>query len=264
LSIDKIDYVFLKPFFYFLSHVIIIAKYVIIHTMSEQPKKFAVFDIDGTIFRSSLLIELTEALIEDGFFPPTARDTYEIPWQRWLDRVDGYDKYIMAVVESFNKNIKGVYYGDFAKIVEKIVAGQKNHTYRYTRELVRSLKQRGYYLLAISHSPKGALDSFCQELGFDKVYGRFYELGPGDKFTGQVVDEHLIANKANIIRRAVEKENLTLEGSIGVGDTESDISMLELVAKPVCFNPNEKLYRYAKLNKWSIIVERKDVIYRIN
>lgn len=232
--------------------------------MREQLQKFAVFDIDGTIFRSSLLIELTEALIDARLFPVNARADYEIPWKKWLDREDGYDKYIMAVIESFNKNIKGVDYGDFANIVKKIVDNQKNHTYRYTRELVRSLKQRGYFLLAISHSPKGALDSFCQELGFDKVYGRFYELGPGDKFTGQVVDEHLIANKANIIRRAVEKEGLSLEGSIGVGDTESDISMLELVAKPICFNPNEKLYRYAKINKWPIVVERKDVIYRIN
>jgi HAD superfamily hydrolase (TIGR01490 family) len=232
--------------------------------MAEALRKFAVFDIDGTIFRSSLLIELTEELIEAGLFPTEARSHYEIPWKKWLDREEGYDKYITAVVESFQKNIKGVYYGDFADVVKKIVSNQKNHTYRYTRELVRTLKQRGYFLLAISHSPKGVIDSFCNELGFDKVYGRFYELGPGDKFTGQVVDEHLIANKANIIKRAIEKESLTLTGSIGIGDTEGDISMLELVEKPVCFNPNEKLYRYAKLNKWAVVVERKDVVYRIN
>lgn len=232
--------------------------------LMDQPKKFAAFDVDGTIFRSSLLIELVEALINARVFPEQARNDYEIPWRRWLDRKDGYDKYIMAVVQVFQNNIKGVYYGDFVEVQKKMVDEQKNHTYRYTRQLVQDLKKRGYFLLAISHSPKGVLDSFCQELGFDKVYGRFYELGPGDKFTGAVVDEHLIANKANIIKRAVEKENLTLEGSIAVGDTESDISMLELVKKPICFNPNENLYRYAKLNNWSVIVERKDVIYRIN
>jgi HAD superfamily phosphoserine phosphatase-like hydrolase len=130
--------------------------------------------------------------------------------------------------------------------------------------LVKNLKQEGYYLLAMSHSPKTVLDKFCRELGFDKVYGRFYELGPGDKFTGKIVDEHLIANKANIIKRAVEKENLTLQGSIAVGDSEGDIPMLELVENPICFNPNDKLYRYAKINKWPVVVERKDVIYRIN
>lgn len=232
--------------------------------MSDSPQKFAAFDVDGTIFRSSLLIELVEALIEAKLFPPEALISYQSPFRRWLDREDSYDKYIEAVVAVFNKNIQGVYYGDFVEVIKKLIGEKKNRTYVYTRELVRNLKKRGYFLLAISGSPKGVLDSFCQELGFDKVYGRFYELGPGDRFTGQIVDEHLIANKANIIHRAMAKENLIKDGSIAVGDTDGDISMLEAVAKPICFNPNEKLYRYAKLNNWPVIVERKDVIYRIN
>lgn len=231
--------------------------------MNDQPRKFAAFDVDGTIFRSSLLIELTEALIEAGLFPATVRADYHSPFQRWLDREDSYEKYLGAVIATFNKNIKGIYYGDFAEVVKKLIAEKKNQTYVYTRELARNLKKRGYFLLAISGSPKGVLDNFCHELGFDKVYGRFYELGPGDRFTGQLVDEHLIANKASIIHRAIEKENLSLAGSIAVGDTDSDIAMLEAVAKPICFNPNAKLYRYAKLNQWPIIVERKDVVYRI-
>ena len=106
-------------------------------------------------------------------------------------------------------------------------------------------------------------DKFCGRFGFEKTYGIFYETGPTERFTGTVGDEHLIYNKANILKRAVEKENLTLSHSIGVGDTESDIPFLELVAKPICFNPNKKLYRYAKLEKWKVVVERKDVIYEL-
>ena len=232
--------------------------------MKNKSRKFAAFDVDGTIFRSSLLIELVEELIEAKLFPPEAQTDYHSPFHHWLDRVDSYEKYIKAVVTTFNKNTKGVYYGDFAEVVKKLIAEKKDRTYVYTRELASNLKKRGYFLLAISGSPKGILDPFCQELGFNKVYGRFYELGPGDCFTGQVVDEHLIANKANIIHRAIEKENLTLAGSIAVGDTDDDIPMLEAVEKPICFNPNEKLYRYAKLNQWPIVVERKDVVYQIN
>jgi len=86
-------------------------------------------------------------------------------------------------------------------------------------------------------------------------------LGPQDRFTGNVVDEHLIENKASILKRAVERSKLTLDGSVGVGDTENDISFLELVENPVCFNPDQKLYRHAKRNKWKVVVERKDVIY---
>ena len=172
-------------------------------------------------------------------------------------------EYINAMVDAFYDNIKGVHYSDFAEISKKVVDSKGRHTYRNTRDLIKKLKKDGYFLLAVSHSPKTILSEFCPLLGFDKTYGMIYEIGPEDRLTGEVVDKHLILNKAYILKRAVEKEGLTLEGSIGVGDTESDISFLELVEKPICFNPNSNLYRHAKLNNWDIVVERKDVIYEI-
>ncbi len=224
-------------------------------------QKVAIFDIDGTIFRSSLLIEITEALVEAKVFPESAREVYEKEYRAWRDRKESYEDYIAAVVRSFMRHIKGVHYGEFADIAERVVAHQKDRVYRYTRDLAATLKKEGYFLLAISQSPKTILDEFAEKFGFDKVYGRIYEIGPQDRFTGTVVDLHLIENKANIVRRAVEKEGLTLEGSVGVGDTEGDIPFLELVGTPICFNPNGKLYKHAKRMKWKVVVERKDVIY---
>lgn len=231
--------------------------------MTETSKKVAIFDIDGTIFRSSLLIELVEALIDNGLFPLAARKKYEKEYQGWLDRHSTYEEYINAVIKVFVANLKGIHYKDFAQVADQVIEQKKDRVYRYTRDLVHELRKKKYYLLAISQSPKSVLDRFCKDLGFDKVYGRIYELGPQDRFTGQVVDEHLIANKANIVKRAVEKENLTLKNSIGVGDTDGDISFLELVDQPICFNPNKVLYKYGKLNGWKIVVERKDMIYEI-
>lgn len=226
-------------------------------------KKVAIFDVDGTVFRSSLLIELVEALITERVFPEKARDIYKKESNAWLDRKDTYEKYITAVVKTFAQNIKGVSYKEFMRVAEMVVSGRKDRVYRYTRDLIKDLKSKEYYLLAISQSPKGILDEFCRELGFDKVYGRFYELGPEGLFTGEIVDLHLIMNKANIVRRAVQKENLTLKGSICVGDTEGDIPMLEMVDQPICFNPNMQLYKVARRNGWKVVVERKDVIYNI-
>ena len=219
------------------------------------------FDIDGTVFRSSLLVELVNRLIEEGHFPARARQEFAREYQGWLNRENSYERFIDAVVHSFMMHIQGVHYSDFANVGDMVIAENQFHTYRYTRDLIIDLKRNGYFLLAISQSPKTVLEKFCKTLGFDKVYGRMYEIGPSDRFTGKVIEEHLIANKANIVKRAVEKEQLTFENSIGVGDTEGDISMLELVERPVCFNPNMQLYRHAKINDWQVIVERKDVIY---
>jgi HAD superfamily hydrolase (TIGR01490 family) len=226
-------------------------------------RQVAIFDVDGTIFRSSLLIELTNVLIERNIFPEEARKYFEREYTEWLDREGTYESYIGAVIKSFMKHIKGVHYGELMDAAEHVLDEHQNRVYRYTRDLVGELKKKGYFLLAISQSPKAILDKFCEQYGFDKVYGRIYETGPGDRFTGIITDEHLIANKANIVKRAIEKEGLTLEGSVGVGDTEGDIPVLEMVETAICFNPNNTLYKYAKINGWKVVVERKDVVYEL-
>ncbi|OGG62060.1 hypothetical protein A2766_02675 [Candidatus Kaiserbacteria bacterium RIFCSPHIGHO2_01_FULL_58_22] len=231
--------------------------------MERKKRRVAVFDVDGTIFRSSLLIQLVNRLIENGAFPKETRKVYERDYEKWLNREGDYQEYIHAVVEAFNMHLKGVHYGALADAAEEVVEEQWKRVYRYTRGLIKDLKERDYYLLAVSHSPKTVLDKFCPRMGFNKAYGMVYEIGPQECFTGVVLEEHLILNKAAIVKRAAEKESLTLAHSIGVGDTETDIPFLEMVARPICFNPNMKLYRYARRMKWEVIVERKDVVYEL-
>lgn len=229
----------------------------------NEKRRVAIFDVDGTIFRSSLLIEVVNRLIEKDVFPASARRVYGHEEERWLNREGDYEEYINAVVKAFVRHLKGVHYSALADAAEEVVEEQWKRVYRYTRDLIKDLKKRGYFLLAVSHSPKTVLDKFCPRLGFNKTYGVIYEIGPQDCFTGNITEEHLILNKAAIVRRAAEKENLTLAHSIGVGDTETDIPFLEMVARPICFNPNAKLFRYAKRMKWNVVVERKDVIYQL-
>ncbi len=227
-------------------------------------QKVAFFDIDGTLFRSSLLVELVEALISEGVFPPESRDVYLNERRQWLDREGTYDAYIAALIDAFLQHIKGVHYGTFADVGKRVVARHHKRVYRYTRDLISELKRDGYFLIAISQSPKTVLDAFCKDYGFDKVYGRIYDIGPQDRFTGEVQDEHLIENKANIVDRVFQKHpELTRDGAVAVGDTDGDIPLLASVARPICFNPNAELYKYAKKASWEVVVERKDVIYKL-
>ena len=232
--------------------------------MNEPEKqKVAVFDIDGTVFRWSLFLELVEELIEHDIFPKEARAVYGAEYENWLNRQGDYQSYISKVITIFGTYLKGVPYADAERAAKEVIAEKKNRVYRYTRDLIKRLKAEGYFLLAISHSPSFIARDFGEAAGFDKVYGFFYETGPNDAFTGGVVDEDVIRNKASVLQRALRKENLTLEGSIAVGDTETDIPMLEMVETPIAFNPNKALYEHAKKRGWKIVVERKDVIYEV-
>jgi HAD superfamily hydrolase (TIGR01490 family) len=229
--------------------------------MTTRP--VAVFDIDGTVFRSSLVIELVERLIDRKVFPEDARKLYAPALDDWKRRQGDYQKYVRKVVEAFAKYAKGVSYGDVADVAGEIIEQQNGHIYRYTRDLIKDLKKKGYFMLAVSHSPKFIVDGFGYEMGFDKTYGTFYETGASNRFTGKIEDEEVIMNKAAVLTRAVKKEGLALEGSVGVGDTESDIPMLEMVERAIAFNPNKKLYEHAKKRLWEVVVERKDVIYEL-
>jgi HAD superfamily hydrolase (TIGR01490 family) len=227
-----------------------------------QPVAF--FDIDGTLFRSSLLTELVDALIAEEIFPADTRDMYKESKRAWQERTGTYEDYIADVITAYLSTIKGVSYGTFADVGKRVVSRHRKRVYRYTRDKLASLKAEGYFLVAISQSPKTILDEFCREYGFDKVYGRMYEIGPQDKFTGNVIDEHLIENKANIVKRVFERHpSLTPERSIAVGDTDGDIPLLSAVTMPICFNPNKTLYTHAKRMDWPVVVERKDVIYQL-
>jgi HAD superfamily hydrolase (TIGR01490 family) len=231
--------------------------------MKQSPVAF--FDIDGTVFRSSLLIELVNAFIAEGIFPVTARDQYLESYLAWQRREGTYEAYISDVVTTFLAHLKGVPYTSFVAVGQSVVAIHSKRVYRYTRDLLASVKRAGYVTIAISQSPKTILDVFCQEYGFDKVYGRLYELGPQDCLTGNVIDEHLIENKANIVARVFERHpELSPAGSLAVGDTDGDIPLLGMVERPICFNPNRALYMHAKKHAWPIVVERKDVIYHLD
>lgn len=230
--------------------------------MKKQVTKLAVFDIDGTIFRSSLVIELSHALVEEGVFPVAAKEKIAKEYLAWLDRKGTYEAYINKVVKIYNKYIKGKDFSVVNKIAQAVILYQKDRVYRYTRDLIKQLKKQNYFLVAISGSPSYIVEKYAKAIGFKLFFGTELEIKNG-KFTGGVVSFDSALNKAKILKRLAVDYNINLKQSVAVGDTESDIPMLSLVGKPIAFNPNLELARVAKKKKWQIVVERKDVVYEI-
>ena len=71
-------------------------------------KLVAVFDIDGTIFRWSLFLELVERLVEKGVLPKSVTELYAKEYEAWLNREGSYEDFIGKAVEAFRSNIQGV------------------------------------------------------------------------------------------------------------------------------------------------------------
>lgn len=230
-----------------------------------QTKKLAVFDIDGTIFRSSLLIELVSGLVEDGVFPRRAKKEMEADYLAWLNRKGSYTNYVMQVVKIHQKYIGGCAKKEVYDTARRVIDWHKDRVYRYTRDLIKDLRREGYYLVAISGSPDYIVSMFAKTMRFNVSFGWGLEIKRGI-FTGGRGYRDPVERKEKVLREFVERAKFKadLDNSIAVGDSESDIPMLEIVGNPIVFNPAHTLAEHAKREGWKIVVERKNVIYEID
>jgi HAD superfamily hydrolase (TIGR01490 family) len=230
-----------------------------------QKRKVALFDIDGTVFRSSLLIELIEQLVKNGAFPKKAKKEMETDFTAWLNRTGTYEEYLNSVIKIFYKHIKGCKKDALEKAVKDVISSHKDRVYRFTRDLIRQLKKQNYFLLTVSGSPSDIVRPFAKYLKFDASYGRIFEVKRGT-YTGRVLNNDIMREqKDEIVRQSIKEMGLKadLKNSIAVGDTETDIPMLAMVGHPIAFNPNKNLAKVAKNKGWRIVVERKDVVFDI-
>ncbi len=227
-----------------------------------EPVKLAIFDIDGTIFRSSLVLELVRELVAMNIFPKVAGLEFEKDYQRWLDRKGSYETYIMRVVDVEMRYLNGKTVVDLQKAVKHVLDAQKDRVYRFTRDLITKLKRQGYYMMTISGSPQDIVRPFAQYLGFQTSFGVVLAQERGH-YLGHLEKSDSIRNKDVVLQRYLSETSLhvNLADSVAVGDTEGDISIMEMVGRPIAFNPNRRLLEHARRRGWRIVVERKDAIY---
>lgn len=225
--------------------------------------KIAVFDIDGTIFRKNLAYELINELAWMKIFKKSVRDELVKHYTNWLDHKGVYEDYRKALVNLYATSIKGCRREDVLRASQLVVPFFKDRTYVFTSQLIEKLKKSNYNIIAISGSPQEIVQEYNKYLQFDAVFGTVYELDKNNIYTGGAVFEPP-KDKGQVVRQYIAENNLTLVDSYGVGDTESDEKVLEMVANPISFNPNFNLKQIAEKRGWRIVVEKKDVIYEIN
>jgi HAD superfamily hydrolase (TIGR01490 family) len=228
-----------------------------------RKKPFAVFDIDGTLIRWQLYHAVVDKLAENGHIKANAFDkvkTARMVWKIRTKDTSFYD-YEYEIVVAYEEAILNISVNNLMEAVKETFDEYKDQTYTYTRDLIRSLKKKGYLLFAISGSQTEIIKLLAEYYGFDDFGGTIYKSKAG-RFTGEK-DVMKRERKPAYLKDLVKKHNSTFEGSIGVGDSDGDILMLETVENPIAFNPNKLLFEHAKANNWQVVIERKNMIYKL-
>ncbi len=224
-------------------------------------KSFAVFDIDGTIIRWQLYHALADELARRGHLDPIQFQKVREARMNWKKRTDSFTSYERTLINLINVAITGISVGDLEQACRSVLAEYKDQVYVYTRDLIKDLKAKDYLLFAISASQHEIVGLLADYYGFDDFGGSTYETKNG-YFTGKsniLVSER----KPAYLRELAAKHSASLEGSVGVGDSESDIPMLATVERPIAFNPTRELFDHARRQGWPVVVERKNMIYKL-
>ena len=225
-------------------------------------RRFAVFDIDGTLIRWQLYHAVVDRLAKKGHLGLDAHERIHQERMTWKRREhnDAFNKYEHYIIERYEAAIEKLDSSVFDDIVKEVANEYKDQVYTYTRSLIKTLKDQDYCLLAVSGSHHELVEIVAKQHGFDDWVGTDYERQAG-RFTGKrFIASH---DKRQVLEDLTKKHGLSYKDSYAIGDSQSDAAMLELVTNPIAFNPDQKLFQYAHKRHWPVVVERKNMVYEL-
>lgn len=223
-------------------------------------RKFAAFDIDGTLIRWQLYHAVTDNLHKHGYIQTGVYREVKRQRMLWKQRKTGFGDYERQLVKTFEASLKQLPADRLDAAIEEVIEEYQEQVYTFTRDLVTDLLKQGYLLFAISGSHQEIVEKLARHYGFHDWVGGRYERREG-VFTGNYSGP--LGRKHEVLAELVAKHDATYRGSMAVGDSSGDISMLAAVEQPIAFNPEKALFEHAKDNGWAIVIERKNMVYRL-
>lgn len=148
---------------------------------------------------------------------------------------------------------------EIKKVAEKTWKEIKNKMYNFVPDMIEKIKNQGYLIFLLSGSPTEMVEILGKNLNIKKeniVAGKI-EIINGI-YTGNIISYPGSAEqKIEALMNLIKEKNINVDwkNSVAMGDNERDLKVLEMVGKPIVFNPNEKLKEIAQKNKWKIVDE---------
>ncbi|OON94133.1 MAG: haloacid dehalogenase [Candidatus Epulonipiscium fishelsonii] len=229
----------------------------------------AFFDIDGTIYRESLIKEVFKKMVKyEMITEETWQHEVRPLYLKWDARQGDYDTYLLKMVEVYTETVKSVSPNHIKYIAKKIIEQRGDRVYTFSRDRIHWHKSQGHKVIAISGSPIELVKEMSNKYEMDDYKGTIYLLDR-NTYTGEVIPMWDSNSKSKAITEMVKKYDIDLSKSYAYGDTTGDFSMLQQVGNPYAVNPTRELLNKVTINdemrkKITVIIQRKDVIYKLS
>lgn len=230
----------------------------------------AFFDIDGTIYREGLITEVFKKMVNYELIDGAKWYNEVRPaFLNWDKRMGDYDTYLQKMVDIYTEEVQDLRKDQIEYVAKRVIEQKGDRVYTFSREQIKWHKEQGNKVIAVSGSPYELVKEMSGKYEMDDCRGTIYECGEDGKYNGQVIPMWDAVSKRKAILELVEKYDIDLSQSYGYGDTSGDFTMLKMVGHPYAINPTKELLAKIKEDdelreKVTIIVERKDVTYKLN
>lgn len=220
---------------------------------------YAFFDLDGTIERENTTSLAIREGVNHSFFTASFGEDYEALRKLQRDHETSFEDYDRVMLEMFSRHMRGIARADLDKIAQIVYQNHSGWVYRFTRALIARLKTSHRKIMIT-----GALDQtaglIARHWGMDAYDASTLEIDDRGCFTGATLHCPAVDKRAAVIRFTGSDDSAVFIGSVAIGDTMSDAPMLELVERPIAFNPVPRLAHLADAKDWPVVRERKGCI----
>lgn len=213
----------------------------------------AVFDLDGTVFKFTVLEQYVDWLCQQQVFNPLPADIEEarLSWKSNENNEANYKKHLDKLVHFFIGQVAGQQTVTLDQAAEIVARQTSYRRWDITRNLISDL-QPTHNVMAISLMPEWLMPPFTRDLGFVATLGCTYVAKDGS-FTGEAYS----IDKATVYRDYRDNDTTYLD--IAMGDTMGDLSIFRIAKRPIAFNPSYTLA--AEISKQATVVSAgKDLV----
>lgn len=215
------------------------------------------------------MIEHFKKLIKYEVIDPSVwHNKVKYVYEEWDKRYGDFEHYLEILAQVYIDELRGVNKSNIEFIASQVINVNGDMVYKYSRDRIGWHKNKEHKVFFISGSPDFLVSKMAEKYGATEYKGTAYLVDESNNFTGEIIKMWNSENKQKTLNEILSRYDVDLKNSYAYGDTIGDLSMFKMVGNPIAINPNKELFMTIRddeelLKKTQIIVERKDVIYRL-